>query len=404
MFISPLRTLLAVSVASLLPLSIGHAAAPTVVWSIGTPNSSSAEFEHENDADDFFYLHDGDYGETLGWDSFSRTYSSNGADFGVAEPLLDPDGMLGFERAVVGGGTEDATNIFFQLTEDHVPVGATYRFEAVFSGTGGHAITLGFNGTEFAAPYLVASDDGNRWYEQSFTAAEVNALIGSNVLTLRTDNPNSGTWAVLDYLRLTRVDPNVVFSIGVDDETQNDFELEGDTLNDAQFYVHAGDYTTLSASAGANVTVPERVRDDLAGGTEGFPRALTSARTRLDLYFQLTPEQVAAGELHFEADLFSLGGNSSHDLVFSINGVTLGQIDGITAPQFASFDFLAGDVNAVAGSNVISIERVGGGSESPWIQFDYVQLTSAVPEPSSALMLALGAMGLGAFRRRRQAR
>ena len=57
-------------------------------------------------------------------------------------------------------------------------------------------------------------------------------------------------------------------------------------------------------------------------------------------------------------------------------------------------------MHAIAGSNVISIERLGGSGASQWIQFDYLQL-SAVPEPSSAVLLALGAVGLGAFRRKR---
>src|SRR5688500_8449457 len=99
MFISPIRSLLAVSIASLLPLSIGHAAAPTLVWSIGTPDSTSAEFEHENGGDELFYLHEGDYLETYGWDTFSKTYSLNGPGFVFGEPIFDEfDPASGFER------------------------------------------------------------------------------------------------------------------------------------------------------------------------------------------------------------------------------------------------------------------------------------------------------------------
>ena len=167
---------------------------------------------------------------------------------------------------------EDAINVFFQLTPEQVPAGAMYRFDAVFSGVGGHSVTMAINGVEFAAPYLVGNNDGYRGYQQIFTAEQVKAFAGSNVLSLRTENFPRNTYTTLDYLRLTLIDPNVIFSIGADDNSQSDFEVEGDTQNDPQFYVQAGDYTgvTGSAGVGASVLTAERVKDDLAGRRKGF--------------------------------------------------------------------------------------------------------------------------------------
>lgn len=403
---------LSFGIISLLCVSSTFAAPPTLVWNIGTPDGLSNEFEHENQGDEFFYLHEGDYSTTPGWDTLSNSYSLYGSPFATAEPIAenppsDPpippvDPIIGFERALVGGGSEDTINIFFQLNASHVPAGAKYRFDAVFSGgNSSHNVTLGFNGQEFTSPISVGQSP-IKGYQQIFTAAEVNAMIGSNVLTLRTENTTAGQYTTLDYLRLTLIDPNVIFSLGANDNSQADFELEGDARNDAKFYVHAGNYSTVNGStgAGADVLLPEFVQDGSA--TDGLPRALVPSRPKLDLFFQLTPEEAAAEKLRFEADLFSLGGGSSHDLVFSINGVTLGTFLNVTAAQLASFEFFPADVNALAGSNVISIERIGGSTTNSYIQFDYLQL-STVPEPSSAVLLALGAFGLGAFRRRRAA-
>lgn len=390
-------SVLALGILSLVAAPVSSAAPPTRVWLIGVPDGKHDEFEHEGQADDRFYLNPGDYTGVYGWDTVANSYTLAGDNVLAAEPLIDPDPTIGFERALVAG-LEDTINIFFQLNSAHIRPGAKYQFDAIVNGgNSSHLITLGFNNHEFMS-FNGVGHEGPTRYRQVFSVEGVNPQVGSNVLTLRTENTASGNYVTFDYLRLTLIDSNVIFAIGADDNTNADFEQEGNDRNDAQFYVHAGDYTNVNGSTGAGALAVRPELEFAASVTEGLPRALVPTRPKLDLFFQLTPEEAAAQMLRFEADLFNLAGGSSHDLRFSINGVTLGELTGVTANRLATFDFLTSLVNP--GENVLSIERIGGSGTNEWIQFDYLQL-STIPEPSSAALLGLGAIGLGMVRRRR---
>ncbi|HUF63873.1 MAG TPA: LamG-like jellyroll fold domain-containing protein [Verrucomicrobiales bacterium] len=64
-------------------------------------------------------------------------------------------------------------------------------------------------------------------------------------------------------------------------------------------------------------------------------------------------------------------GPSIHDLIFRVNGTEILNEPGIDADRFVQRSFLASDVNAVTGANVVEIERTGQTPNS-WIQFDYL--------------------------------
>lgn len=200
-----------------------------------------------------------------------------------------------------------------------------------------------------------------------------------------------------------------IFQIGNVDGNQAEFEQESDTFNNPQYYIHAADYAAVigQAGAGGNWTGPQEIladgpgADTWANSLNGFPRALVPGRPVIDIFFQLSTVEALSPALQFDTLLFGLGGGSSHDVTFYLNGVSFFTQDGIVGdtPVDVLLPRTGGGFTFNEGGNVISLVRDGGGAESPWIQFDYVIL-NAIPEPSSGLLL-LAAVGMVGWRRRR---
>lgn len=196
-----------------------------------------------------------------------------------------------------------------------------------------------------------------------------------------------------------------VFYIGIDNGNQGEFENEGQA--DDHYYWENGNYSALGTGGGAWAGGQEIWKNSVADPL-GFERALTHADTLEHIYFQLSvPEGSPGAEFTFNADLISLAGGSSHDLDFSMNGNVFQSVTGITSNTLVTATFLAEDVGANIGSNVITMDRVGG-SSTGWIQFDYVSLdvapsASPIPEPVTLLLAGIGLVGLRGYVRRRRA-
>ncbi|HUF60969.1 MAG TPA: LamG-like jellyroll fold domain-containing protein [Verrucomicrobiales bacterium] len=73
-------------------------------------------------------------------------------------------------------------------------------------------------------------------------------------------------------------------------------------------------------------------------------------------------------------------GPSIHDLVFRLNGTEFFSDTGIDSGRVIQEVVLAGDYNVMEGANTIEIERTGG-SDSAWIQYDYVRLEATAGQP-----------------------
>lgn len=198
-----------------------------------------------------------------------------------------------------------------------------------------------------------------------------------------------------------------IFQIGIKDGNQAEFEQEGGGRNDAQYYVNNGDYTSLTGLSGNGVNWTsgmEPFKDDINNNL-GFPRALVLKDWVIgtDLFFQIGADVALSPYIRFDTTLILSGANTSHTVEFKLNGTTFYSSPTITLTTEQPDHPVVIDIpsaNFNVGSNVISMQRTGGVGDSPWIQFDYINL-SAVPEPSLG-MLALMALGFGAARRRRE--
>ncbi len=108
-----------------------------------------------------------------------------------------------------------------------------------------------------------------------------------------------------------------------------------------------------------------------------FERALTSGDPFSRIHFNLTPEQASpASQIRLTFEMVQLGAaggiDSIHDLVVRVNGTEIGSRSSVAEATTIQQAFLVPEVEAVAGPNVIEIERTGQ-SPSSWIQFDYVR-------------------------------
>lgn len=210
-----------------------------------------------------------------------------------------------------------------------------------------------------------------------------------------------------------RAAESVVFEIGAIDNSNADFEQETDAYNNPRYYTGPGDYSLTSGGSGPGIDYPgpgaEILQDGPVGlvdpndpgsgqvwalSNEGFPRAVVPGRPVVDVFFQLTAEEVNSSALLFETTLFGLGANSSHDLTFYLNNVAFARrvrVRGTTPLQLYIPHNIPGMVFQ-EGPNVLTIRRTGGGLvdplgvDNPWIQFDALKLTAGVTDPAELIL------------------
>ncbi len=73
-------------------------------------------------------------------------------------------------------------------------------------------------------------------------------------------------------------------------------------------------------------------------------------------------------------------GPSEHDMVFRLNGKEFFSENGVNSDRVVQETVTAGDFDVVEGANTIEIERTGG-SQSAWVQYDYVRLEASAGAP-----------------------
>ncbi|HVJ45365.1 MAG TPA: DUF1800 family protein [Luteolibacter sp.] len=165
-----------------------------------------------------------------------------------------------------------------------------------------------------------------------------------------------------------------VWKLGADDQATPPFLQENFSANNApgsaavldDDYYFAGTYPAPIGVLAA---------DEPAANYE---RAVTSGDPRNRIHFPLTAAQASAhSRLRVTVDLFGGGGQSvqgfnSHDIAVRINGVLVGTRNAITWDDKIVMTVKASTVNAVAGANVVQIER-SGGTANAWIQMDYLE-------------------------------
>ncbi|CAN5183591.1 hypothetical protein BH23VER1_BH23VER1_11620 [soil metagenome] len=113
-----------------------------------------------------------------------------------------------------------------------------------------------------------------------------------------------------------------------------------------------------------------------------FERALTSGDPRVRIHFPLTAEEAAATtQFQLLVDLFALGssasGMGSHHVQITFNDKRIFQQSAITENTFVDTTFSGIFSGAVAGENIVTIERTGGSPVS-WIQFDFIELLAEI--------------------------
>lgn len=109
-----------------------------------------------------------------------------------------------------------------------------------------------------------------------------------------------------------------------------------------------------------------------------FERALTSGNTFSRIHFNLSADQVKTNsEYLLTFNLIGLGsggGPSLHDISFRLNGIEFHTETELGNAKKIEETIKAADFQAVAGENIIELERIGG-TGSSWIQFDYVEMS-----------------------------
>jgi len=169
-----------------------------------------------------------------------------------------------------------------------------------------------------------------------------------------------------------------VWQLGVEDRSTEGFSSENYSANvppgsattrDDDYYF-AGTYPAPIGVLAANEPIAN------------FERSVTSGDPRNRIHFPLTAAQASSSNrLRVTFSLF--GGGvwvngplptfGSHDIAVRFNGVLIDTKPAITWDKFITVTVPASSVNAVAGANVLQIERTAG-TNGGYIQFDYVRL------------------------------
>ena len=161
--------------------------------------------------------------------------------------------------------------------------------------------------------------------------------------------------------------------IGEDNDNQSEFSQEGGGAQPGP-----GDPAGLDDDYYFAGSYPDPI--NVVGEDEewvNFERALTSGDPFSRIHFNLTEEQVSDASqmrIHFDfVQLGAVGESSIHDLVFRVNGNEVFSQTGIDVETVIQPSFLASQVGATTGENIIEIERTGQ-TPGSWIQFDFVRL------------------------------
>lgn len=197
-----------------------------------------------------------------------------------------------------------------------------------------------------------------------------------------------------------RADFVTLWELGTDNESQADFSQESG-VNAPPGVVSHPDEVEAGRENELAYILPSKDDDyyfagdyvDTVGLVEvdepwkAFERAVVDGDGINRIHFILTESQVApSNQLRFTIDLFGLGasaGASTHNIQVSLNGVEIFSRVDIAAATLLEITVSAGAASAVAGENVLEINRFGGTSSS-WIQFDYLRAevnTDVCPEP-----------------------
>lgn len=164
----------------------------------------------------------------------------------------------------------------------------------------------------------------------------------------------------------------VIWQLGVEDGGQGEFTQEtasndppgSPTDQDDDFYF-AGSYVEVG-----EVTEREPWTN--------FDRALTPGDPRNRVHFNLD-NNAANPDNNFKitVNLIALGAVEgvvgTHDVAMRFNGIDFFAQTEITEATRVEQTLRAGDYGVAAGENVLEIERTGG-SDSSWIQFDFIRL------------------------------
>lgn len=423
-----------------LRLTAGVTAPPEEqIWQIGYFDNNQADFEQETDAfnDPRYYTMAGDYSEVTGlsgsgivwegpdpeiWQDASGDWAETLDGFPRAlvpgRPIIDiffqltpaqaSRSYLAFSTTLFGLGTNSSHNVKFYLNGKLFHVGANISRNTPIDAL---IPRLGLLGEGIGAPFHAG---GNVLSIERVGGAPFDPAI-LVVLEDGREAPANDPWIQFDALRLEAVAApatpaplflgETIFAIGRLDNNQADFEQESDAYNNPQYYAAPGDYTAVIGKAttgasgvweGPDAEIWQDPNGNPAETLDGFPRALVPGRPVIDIFFQLDAKAQQARRLTFFAPLFWLGGGSSHDIEFYVNGTPFFSQANIIRDWGvgATFDRSSPDFPFVPGPNVISLVRTGGGETDPWIQFDTVQLLAeyeytSVSEPPAAAGFAI---------------
>lgn len=183
------------------------------IWYVGVDNGNNSDMEHENQGDDLFYVHPGDYTSTYGYNVADSLFTLAGVVRATPEPLIDGGSTAeGMERALVGPGNERATNLLFQMSDFEANAHDQYRLLADLISPGGgdpapvgsnHDLAFYLNGQQI---YSINGVKTSYLVDVTFDGSM--AVEGSNVLSIvRTGGTTNVAWIQFDYIGLEYVVP-----------------------------------------------------------------------------------------------------------------------------------------------------------------------------------------------------
>ena len=169
-----------------------------------------------------------------------------------------------------------------------------------------------------------------------------------------------------------------VWQLGAEDRSTAPFSSENYSANAApgsatvldDDYYFAGTYPAPIGVLAANEPIAN------------FERSITAGDPRNRIHFPLTAAQASANNrLRVTFSLFGGGvwvngplpGFGSHDIAVRFNGVLIDTKPGVTWDKMITVTVPASSVNAVAGANILQIERTGS-TNGGYVQFDYLKL------------------------------